>query len=221
MIGRLSGQLAMRGGDHVLIDVAGVGYVVFVSDRTLAAMPGLGEAVTLFTDLLVREDLLQLFGFLTPAEKEWHRLLMSVQGIGAKASMAILGTLGADGVSRAINLGDAAAIKAAPGVGPKIAQRVVNELKDKAPAIMALGNIVEPIAPAKDPIVAASQAAAAPPTSPTPGDAAPQADALSALTNLGYGPGDAAMAIAEASGEGATTAQDLIRAALQRLAPKG
>ena len=139
MIGRLAGRLDYRGTDHVLIDVGGVGYVVYVSDRTLAALPGPGEAVALYTDLLVREDLLQLFGFTSPLEKEWHRLLMSVQGIGAKASMAILGTLGAEGVGRAISLGDANAVKAAQGVGPKIAQRVVNELKDKAPAVMAMG----------------------------------------------------------------------------------
>jgi len=218
MIGRLSGRLAHRGVDHVLIDVGGVGYVVHVSDRTLAALPGLGEAVALHTDLLVREDLLQLFGFLSPAEKEWHRLLMSVQGIGAKASMAILGALGADGVSRAIALGDWNAVKAAPGVGPKIAQRVVNELKDKAPGVMALagvpvevalsssGDVVEPVTAA--PIPAAASSA--------------QADALSALSNLGYAPGEAAAAVATAAGDlpGATP-EALIRAALRLLAPKG
>lgn len=139
MIGRIAGRIDHRGGDHVLIDVRGVGYVVHVSDRTLAALPAVGGQAALYTDLLVREDLLQLFGFTSMVEKEWHRLLMSVQGIGAKASMAILGTLGPDGVSRAIALGDWNAVKAAPGVGPKIAQRVVNELKDKAPSVMAMG----------------------------------------------------------------------------------
>ena len=138
MIGRIAGRIDVRGSDHVLIDVGGVGYVVHVSERTLAILPGVGEAAALYTDLLVREDLLQLFGFTTLAEKEWHRLLMSVQGIGAKASMAILGALGPDGVGRAIALGDWSAVKAAPGVGPKIAQRVVNELKDKAPTVMAI-----------------------------------------------------------------------------------
>ena len=129
MIGRIAGRIDHRGTDHVLIDVRGVGYIVFVSDRTLAQLPGVGEAAALYTDLLVREDLLQLFGFTSLVEKEWHRLLMGVQGIGAKASMAILGTLGPDGVERAIALGDWNSVKAAPGVGPKIAQRVVNELK--------------------------------------------------------------------------------------------
>jgi Holliday junction DNA helicase RuvA len=98
MIGKLSGRLDWRGGDTVLIDVRGVGYIVHVSDRTMAGMPALGEAVSLYTDLLVREDLLQLFGFPTMLEKEWHKLLMTVQGVGAKAAMAIMGTLGAEGV---------------------------------------------------------------------------------------------------------------------------
>jgi Holliday junction DNA helicase RuvA len=224
MIGRLAGRLDYRGTDHVLIDVGGVGYIVHVSDRTLAALPGPGEAVALYTDLLVREDLLQLFGFTSLVEKEWHRLLMSVQGIGAKASMAILGVLGAEGVSRAITLGDWNAVKAAPGVGPKIAQRVVNELKDKAPAVMAMGGtlqpeepvLVEPAAPAPAAKPPAPRAAAKKPS----GSAAHQAEALSALTNLGYGPGEAAGAVAEAAQSQDDTA-GLIRAALKLLAPKG
>ena len=201
-----------------MIDVGGVGYIVHVSDRTMAALPPVGEAAALYTDLLVREDLLQLYGFLTPAEKEWHRLLMTVQGIGAKGSMAILGTLGADGVSRAIALGDWAAVKAAPGVGPKIAQRVVIELKDKAPAVMALAGAVPAPAPAATGDVIE-------PATPAPMRAAPssaQADALSALSNLGYAPGEAAAAVATAAGDlpGATP-EALIRAALRLLAPKG
>ena len=125
MIGRIAGVLLHRGDGQVLIDVRGVGYIVHVYDRTLAAMPGPGEAVALYTELVVREDLLQLFGFPTMLEKEWHRLLMTVQGVGAKAGMAILGALGAEGVARAIALGDQRAITAAPVVGPKIASRVV------------------------------------------------------------------------------------------------
>ena len=138
MIGKISGRVDYRGEDHVLVDVRGVGYLVYCSDRVLAALPGPGEAVALYTDLLVREDILQLFGFPTLVEKEWHRLLMSVQGVGAKASLAILGALGPEGVSRAIALGDWNAVKAARGIGPKTAQRVVNELKDKAPTVMAM-----------------------------------------------------------------------------------
>lgn len=209
MIGKLSGRIDYRGADHVLLDVGGVGYLVYVSDRNLAALPGVGEAVSLYTDLLVREDLLQLFGFPTPVEKEWHRLLMGVQGIGAKASMAILGALGPDGVAQAIALGDWNAVKAAPGVGPKIAQRVVNELKGKAPAMMAMPGAAAS-APVSDAVIEPLAA---------PEDAA-RADALSALENLGYGPTDAARAVAEAAREmPEADAGNLIRAALKRLAP--
>jgi Holliday junction DNA helicase RuvA len=139
MIGKLTGRLDYAATDHVLIDVGGVGYIVHCSERTLRALPPKGEAVSVYTELLVREDLLQLFGFLSPYEREWHRLLVSVQGVGAKASMAILGTLGAEGVARAVALGDWGSVRAAQGVGPKLAQRVVNELQDKAPAAMAMG----------------------------------------------------------------------------------
>jgi len=231
MIGKLSGRIDYRGQDHVLIDVAGVGYVVFCSDRTLAALPGRGEAVALYTDLLVREDLLQLFGFTTLIEKEWHRLLMSVQGVGAKASLAILGALGPEGVSRAITLGDATAIKAAKGIGPKTAQRIVHELKDKAPGIMALGGSLEEATgtvPAAAPeVVEPARDAAAPkpatPAAPRKGSSArAQSEALSALSNLGYGPGEASQAVAEAAEENAgAETSELIRAALRRLAPKG
>lgn len=216
MIGKIAGRIEYRGTDHVLIDVRGVGYIVYVSDRTLAALPPIGEATALYTDLLVREDLLQLFGFTTLAEKEWHRLLMAVQGIGAKASMAILGTLGPDGVARAIALGDWATVKAAPGVGPKIAQRVVNELKGKAPAMMALGGGAAQPEISDDGVVI--EPIATPIASPT---SSAQADALSALGNLGYAPGEAAAAVAEVAGviEGADEAT-LIREALKRLAPK-
>lgn len=216
MIGKLAGRIDYRGLDHVLIDVRGVGYVVHVSERTLAALPGVGEAVALYTDLLVREDLLQLFGFTTLVEKEWHRLLMGVQGIGAKASMAILGTLGPDGVARAIALGDWGSVKAAPGVGPKIAQRVVLELKGKAPAMMAMSGAA-PLVDGDDEVI--EPVAAVPVQSQ---NASAQAEALSALGNLGYGPGEAASAVAEAAGanEGSETSV-LIREALKRLAPKG
>jgi len=222
MIGRVAGRIDWRGADHVLIDVRGVGYVVHCSDRTLAALPGVGGMAALYTDLLVREDLLQLFGFPTLAEKEWHRLLMSVQGVGAKAALAILGALGPDGVSRAITLGDWHAITAAKGVGAKTAQRLVNELKDKAPAVMAMGTAPAP-APDADAVVEEPD-----PAVPAPAPAAAQAgrgaqaEALSALGNLGYGPGEAAGAVAQAAGEApeADTAA-LIRAALRLLAPKG
>lgn len=229
MIGRLAGRLDYRGSDHILIDVGGVGYVVHVSERTLSALPDVGEAVALYTDLLVREDLLQLFGFTSLIEKEWHRLLMSVQGIGAKASMAILGALGPEGVGRAITLGDVNAVRAAPGVGPKIAQRLVNELKDKAPGVMAMGGTSGgAIATAGDvPVIEAVQASPGA-AAPRPGpqtlstSAASQAEALSALGNLGYGPSDAARAVAQAAqADPEANTAGLIRAALKSLAPKG
>jgi Holliday junction DNA helicase RuvA len=220
VIGRIAGRLDHRGDDHVLIDTGGIGYIVHVSDRTLAALPGPGEAVALYTELLVREDLLQLFGFTTLVEKEWHRLLMSVQGVGAKASMAILGALGPEGVGRAIALGDWTAIKAAPGVGPKIAQRVVNELRDKAPAVMAMGAAPATLA-AADPLVEPAATPVAP-AAPVAGAGQAQAEALSALGNLGYAPGEAASAVAAAAGEAPeATTEALIRAALRLLAPKG
>ena len=221
MIGRITGRVQYKGDDHVLIDVRGVGYVVYCSDRTLAALPAAGEAVAVYTDLLVREDLLQLFGFVTLVEKEWHRLLMSVQGVGAKASLAILGALGPDGIGRAIALGDWNAVKAAKGIGPKTAQRVVNELKDKAPAVMAMG--AGALATPAEVADAVLEPVSAPPPSAAPA-ASPsvQAEALSALGNLGYAPGEAASAVAQAAGEmpEADTAA-LIRAALKLLAPKG
>jgi len=224
MIGKLSGRLDWRGSDQVLIDVRGVGYIVHVNDRTLAGLPSVGEAVSLYTDLLVREDLLQLFGFATMLDKEWHKLLTTVQGVGAKAAMAIMGTLGAEGVARALTLGDQRAIQAAPGVGPKLAQRVILELKSKAPGIMAMGanlaavaeaddSVLEPVAPMAPRKAAAPSAAQA--------RAGFTADALSALLNLGYGQGEAAQAISTIAVEQpeADTAS-LIRAALKLLAPK-
>lgn len=224
MIGKLSGRIDYRSDDHILLDVRGVGYMVYCSDRTLAALPSVGEAVALYTDLVVREDLLQLFGFPTLVEKEWHRLLMSVQGIGAKASLSILGALGADGVSRAIALGDWNAIKAAKGVGPKTAQRVVIELKDKAPTVMSMvGQSATPAAVIDDVIEADVPV---PQPAPTPQPVAvqsnAQADALSALQNLGYSPSEAAAAVAQVMADAPETeTSGVIRAALKLLAPKG
>jgi Holliday junction DNA helicase RuvA len=221
MIGKITGRLDYKAIDHVLVDVRGVGYLIFCSDRTLAAMPAVGEPVALYTDLVVREDLMQLYGFRSLAEKEWHRLLTSVQGVGAKASLAILGALGADGVSRAIALGDWNAVKAAKGVGPKIAQRVVLDLKDKAPAVMAMTD--EVLEPAGGRVATGAPERSAPPApQPAPQTASAQAEALSALGNLGYSPGDAARAVAQAvhDDSGADTPA-LIRAALKLLAPKG
>ena len=219
MNGKVAGRIDYIAEDHALIDVKGIGYLVYCSERTLRSLPRAGEAVALYTDLLVREDNLQLFGFTSLVEKEWYRLLLTVQGVGAKASLAMLSALGPDGVSRAIALGDWGAVKAAKGIGPKTAQRVVMELKDKAPAIMALGagpapdmgqddDVLEDIAPMSAPVAQVGGAA--------------QSEALSALSNLGYAPSEAASAIAQAqeNGGGEDTAA-LIRQALRLLAPKG
>ncbi|RYH01159.1 Holliday junction branch migration protein RuvA [Salipiger sp. IMCC34102] len=217
MIGKISGRIDYRGPDHVLIDVRGVGYIVYVSDRVMTALPGNGEAVALYTDLLVREDNLQLFGFTTLVEKEWHRLLTSVQGIGAKASLSILGALGAEGVSRAIALGDWSALAKAKGVGPKTAQRVANELKDKAPTVMAMG---AGSAPEIDAVIEPDATAPAPTRAGATRDNPAQSEALSALVNLGYAPGDAAGAVMEVITPEMATGE-VIRAALKLLAPKG
>ncbi|MCI4665758.1 MAG: Holliday junction branch migration protein RuvA [Neomegalonema sp.] len=232
MIGKLSGRIGYVADDHALIETpSGVGYIVYCAPRTLASLPAAGRAAALFTEMVVREDLMQLYGFTTLVEKEWHRLLTSVQGVGAKASLAIIGALGPEGVSRAIALGDATAIKRAPGVGPKLAARIVNELKDKAPNVMALGAAAaKTAAPSEEALVAAevaSASAAAPPTPVDPSEeaaasaAAAEADALSALVNLGYPAHDAASAVAAAANaESGADAAGLIKAALKSLATR-
>lgn len=219
MIGKISGRVDYVAEDHALIEAMGVGYEIHCAPRTLARLTP-GEAAALYTTLLVREDLMQLFGFATREEREWHRLLTSVQGVGAKVGLAILGALGVDGLSRAITLGDAAAVKRAPGVGPKLAQRIVLELKGKAPALMAMGggaaapaeaDVIDAPAPRRHPAPKVDEAAVA--------AAAARADALSALVNLGYGEGEAAAAVATAEAEGAAPQEAaLIRAALKTLA---
>ena len=223
MIGRLRGRVDYKTQDHLLLDVNGVGYLIFCSERTLAEIPVDGEFTTIYTDLLVREDLMQLFGFLSQAEKEWYRLLISVQGVGAKASLAILSALGEDGVSRSIALGDWTSIKSAKGIGPKTAQRVVNELKDKAAHVMSIvpneigerenkvdeGEVVERVDDHPPINLAASNKTA-------------QADALSALQNLGYSPSESAAAVAKILYESSDLGtEELIRNSLKMLSPKG
>ena len=223
MIGRLRGRVDYKTQDHFLLDVNGVGYLIFCSERTLAEIPVDGEFTTIYTDLLVREDLMQLFGFLSQVEKEWYRLLMSVQGVGAKASLAILSALGEDGVSRSIALGDWTSIKSAKGIGPKTAQRVVNELKDKAAHVMSIvpneigerenkideGEVVERIDDHPTINLAASNKTA-------------QADALSALQNLGYSPSESAAVVAKILHESSDlSTEELIRNSLKMLSPKG
>ena len=228
MIGSLKGRIEYRGNDHICVDVAGVGYIVYCSEKTLSSLPVDGEFITLFTDLVVSEDLLQLFGFLTFAEKEWHRLLCSVQGVGAKGALAIQGILSVESLSRAILLSDWATIKTAPGVGPKIAQRIVNELKEKAPKVMAMGSIKSKkenqnidVIDNMDNVMLNEQLLDGK-INKKENFQELQSDALSALVNLGYSQGDAASAIAQiVLEEDDYHVQDLIRNALKKLAPKG
>jgi holliday junction DNA helicase RuvA len=203
MIGKLKGILDSYGEDFVVVDVNGVGYVVHCSARTLQALPAPGEPVTLAIETHVREDQIRLFGFLADVEREWFRLLQTVQGVGTKVALAILGTLKPADLASAIALRDKAMITRTPGVGPKVAERIVTELKDKAPAYTAL-----------DPAVVRLSGAVDERRAP-----APVTDAVSALVNLGYGQPQAAAAVAaaaRAAGEGAD-ARALIRLGLKEL----
>lgn len=223
MIGRLRGRVDYKTQDHLLLDVNGVGYLIFCSERTLAEIPVDGEFTTIYTDLLVREDLMQLFGFLSQAEKEWYRLLISVQGVGAKASLAILSALGEDGVSRSIALGDWASIKSAKGIGPKTAQRVVNELKDKAAHVMSI--VPNEIGERENKIDGGEVVERNhdnPPINLAASNKTAQADALSALQNLGYSPSESAAAVAKILYESSDLGtEELIRNSLKMLSPKG
>ncbi|MBL8590862.1 MAG: Holliday junction branch migration protein RuvA [Methylobacteriaceae bacterium] len=204
MIGRLKGIVDSFGEDHVVVDVQGVGYVVACSARTLQLLPRAGEAVSLAIETQVREDSIRLFGFLADAERDWFRLLQSVQGVGAKVALAILGVMSAADLSAAIGLQDKAMVGRAPGVGPKLAARIVAELKDKGPALAA----VDPVAAR---LAGAEESKSAP---------KPVQDAISALVNLGYGRPQAAAAVAasvKALGESAE-APALIRRGLKELA---
>lgn len=204
MIGKLKGVIDAYGDDHVIVDVQGVGYHVVCSSRTLTALPPQGEAATLFIETYVREDMIRLYGFGTAVEREWFRLLMTVQGVGAKVALAILSTLRANDLASAIAMQDKAQVARTPGIGPKLAQRIVAELKDKAPAF---GTV--------DPLVAKLSGDVAEQRAP-----APVQDAVSALINLGYPQAQAAAAIAAAAraqGEGAS-AEALIRLGLRELA---
>jgi Holliday junction DNA helicase RuvA len=204
MIGKLRGIIDTYGEDFVIVDVGGVGYLVHCSARTLQALPAQGEAVTLAIETHVREDQIKLFGFTSDLEREWFRLLQTVQGVGTKVALAVLSTLKPADLASAIALRDKAAITRAPGVGPKVAERVVTELKDKAPAYADV-----------DPAVIRLSGAVDENRAPKP-----IADAVSALVNLGYGHPQAAAAIAAAArsaGEGAETKQ-LIRLGLKELA---
>ncbi|MEL6265113.1 MAG: Holliday junction branch migration protein RuvA [Pseudomonadota bacterium] len=224
MIGKLTGRVDYVAEDHALIEAAGVGYVVHCAASTLARLTP-GAPAALYTELVVREDLMQLFGFPSLEEREWHRLLTSVQGVGARVSLAMLGALGPDGVARALALGDATALRRAPGVGPKLAARISNELKGRAPEPIlrrAGAAAVPPPEPAGMPPEAPLEApvgTAPPPSAPPSGQA--EVDALSALLNLGFDRAEAGQAVLEAAAAApAAEAPALIRTALRALAPK-
>jgi holliday junction DNA helicase RuvA len=204
MIGKLKGIIDSYGEDFIVLDVGGVGYLVHCSARTLQSLPGTGQPATLSIETHVREDQIKLFGFLSDVEREWFRLLQTVQGVGAKVALSVLGTLKPADLASAIAMRDKAAVARTPGVGPKVAERIVTELKDKAPAYAAL-----------DPAVIRLSGAVEDKRAPQP-----LADAVSALVNLGYGQPQAAAAIAAAArsaGEGADAAR-LIRLGLKELA---
>lgn len=204
MIGKLKGIVDSYGEDYIVLDVNGVGYEVHCSARALQELPAPGEPATLAIETHVREDQIRLYGFLNEVEREWFRLLQTVQGVGAKVALSVLGSFKPVDLASAIALGDKGAIRRAPGVGPKVAERIVTELKDKAPAHTAL-----------DPAVVRLSGAVNEKRAPQP-----VLDAVSALVNLGYGQPQAAAAVAAASrsaGEGAETAQ-LIRLGLKELA---
>lgn len=203
MIGRLKGIIEGYGEDWVIVDVGGVGYHVACSAKTLAALPPEGREAVLYTEMLVSENAIRLVGFASAGEREWFRLLDNVQGVGAKVALAILSTLTAAELANAVALQDKAMIGRAPGVGPKLAQRIVSELRDRAPAF----------APA-DPALARLQGMldGARPTA--------VAEAVSALVHLGYGQAQAGAAVSTAiqkAGDGAAT-ETLIRLALRELA---
>lgn len=199
MIAKLTGVLDESGADFAVIDAGGVGYLVHCSAKTLVALGARGERATVFTQLLVSETDQRLVGFASAAERDWFRLLSGVQGVGSKVALAILSALAPDELQRACAGGDSATVARAQGVGPKLATRIVNELKDKAGALPGLA--------------ATASLAAAPPGSPT-------ADAASALQNLGFKPAVAAAAVAQAEAElgDAAGLDALVRAALRHAA---
>lgn len=211
MIGKLRGKVDAIGESHLILDVNGVGYEVQASARTLRNLK-LGDEVTLTIDTHVREDAIRLYGFTSEIERNWFRTLQNVQGVGSKVALSVLGVLSTQDLASAVALGNWAAVEQAPGVGKKLAQRIVAELKDKAPALSMAGLHVRAVAGKGE---AGMQAV---PQAPSEGLAA--AEAISALTNLGYNPAQASQAVALAMqelGAGADTPK-LIKRGLKELA---
>ncbi len=204
MIGKLKGIVESFGDDHVLIDVNGVCYQVFCSTRSLQALPGAGEACEVFTEMMVREDMIRLHGFATISEKGWFSVLLGVQGVGARVALAILSTLSPAEISSAIALGDKAMMGRASGVGPKLAQRLVSELKGKIPDLgMA------------DAGALGLQSALGEGSAPSN-----VSDAVSALSNLGYSSTQASSALARIMAKEGAKSKDIDTAKLIRLGLK-
>jgi Holliday junction DNA helicase RuvA len=204
VIAKLRGVIDAYGEDFVVVDVQGVGYLVHCSSRTLQHLPSTGEAATLSIETHVREDMIRLYGFRSDGEREWFRLLQSVQGVGAKVALGILSIMDPGGLGTAIGTADRASVARAPGVGPKLAARIVAELKVKAPAFAGV-----------DPALVRLSGALEDRTAPQP-----VADAVSALVNLGYAQAQASAAVSAAlkqAGE-AAEAKTLIRLGLRELA---
>jgi Holliday junction DNA helicase RuvA len=204
MIGKLTGVIDSYGVDWVVIDVGGVGYQVHCPARTLQALPAPGEAAVLAIETYVREDMIRLYGFASDLEREWFRLLMTVQGVGARVALGVLGVLSPGDLANAIALQDKAQVARAPGVGKKVAERIVAELREKAPEYADV-----------DPAVIRLQTDLAERRAPRP-----VADAVSALVNLGYAQVQASAAVtaaARAAGEGPST-ETLIKLGLRELA---
>jgi Holliday junction DNA helicase RuvA len=204
MIGKLTGIVDSFGVDSVILDVNGVGYVAHCSAKTLEALPARGSNATLFIETQIRDDQIRLVGFMTEVEREWFRLLLTVQGVGSKVALSVLGTLNASELASAVALQDKAMIARSPGVGPKVAARIAAELKDRAPGITGV-----------DMGVIRLQSELGAKIAPKPAS-----EAVSALVNLGYGQMQASAAIAAAmreAGEDAETAR-LIRLGLRELA---
>lgn len=207
MIGKLSGRIDGVGEEQAILDVGGVGYLVFASARTLGLLPARGEAASLLIETHVREDHIHLYGFLEAAERDWFRLLSTVQGVGSRSALAILSVLSPLQLAQAIAAQDKAAISRANGVGPKLAARICSELKDKAGRIALSAELP-------------GRGSGAPPTAPGAAAAAASEDAVSALEALGYKRGEAFAAVAQAARSAGADAslETLIKASLRELA---
>ena len=227
MIGRISGVVDYISEDHIIIDVGGVGYIVYVTQITISNSPKFGEKISLFTELIVKEDLLQLVGFISPVEREWYKLLTSVQGVGSKAALALLGQVPIQVLSRAILLEDSTTITSAQGIGPKIAKRLVVELKGKVPNMIKIQSKSE----------TALDNLSNSPTSQTyeisqqkidqefsRNDVSQiEIDAISGLINLGYTQLNASQVVAKVINDSKEelVVEDIIRLSLKTLVVKG